>query len=171
MEAELKRLYSAQKVCEMLGITPHMLRIILSEYRSWLTGPEVEIGPLHVPAEDVATIRKIVKMQNGGKRKGEIVASLKQAQAGTGHGSSADAAGGQALQGGKGLEPEELLRRLDELNKALAQSESRRLEDRDRLLTALIRTQQEIQQLRYELALASSRKDRRRKGFLARLFG
>lgn len=63
-----------------------------------------------------------------------------------------------------------LLSRLERLTQELARSEEKRVEDRDRMLTALMRTQQEIQHLRYELATRASRKDRK-KGFFSRLFG
>lgn len=57
------------------------------------------------------------------------------------------------------------------LEAELARSEERRIEDRDRILTALARAQQEIQHLRFELAAGGSRKDRRKRGFWSRLFG
>jgi len=49
----------------------------------------------------------------------------------------------------------------------LQRSESRRVEDRDRFVTALMRTRQEIQHLRYELAAAIPRRQRRRGSFLS----
>ncbi|MEW6522086.1 MAG: hypothetical protein AB1445_00705 [Bacillota bacterium] len=56
--------------------------------------------------------------------------------------------------------------RLDQLVCELQRSEARRSEERDRFLTALIRTHQEIQHLRYELAAAVPRRARRRRSFL-----
>lgn len=64
----------------------------------------------------------------------------------------------------------DLMAHLDHLARALNRSEERRARDRDRLLTALMRTQQEIQQLRYELIGQRSRRQRKR-GFLVRLLG
>jgi hypothetical protein len=57
---------------------------------------------------------------------------------------------------------QELLGRLEEINRRLAESEERRGEDRDRLLMALLRTQQEIGHLRGELAAVTPRRSRRR---------
>jgi DNA-binding transcriptional MerR regulator len=77
----------------------------------------------------------------------------------------------QQLAGGTQGDPlQRLLAQLDRLHAELQRSEARRVEDRDRLMMALVRTQQEIQHLRYELSAARSRKERRR-GFWARLFG
>lgn len=66
--------------------------------------------------------------------------------------------------------PGDLAAHLEHLAKALNRSEERRARDRDRLMTALMRTQQEIQQLRYELIGQRSRRQRKR-GFLVRLLG
>jgi len=60
---------------------------------------------------------------------------------------------------------------LEKLARELAQTEKRRAEDRDRLLTALMRTHQEVRQLRNELAAQSSRRSRKKESFLSRLFG
>ncbi|MFW5896770.1 MAG: MerR family transcriptional regulator [Bacillota bacterium] len=57
---------------------------------------------------------------------------------------------------------------LRELREGFDRLEKRRLEDRDKLMLTLIKTQKEIQQLRYQLA---AREGRSRKGFWARLFG
>lgn len=65
---------------------------------------------------------------------------------------------------------DDLSSHLEHLAKALNRSEERRARDRDRLLTALMRTQQEIQQLRYELVGQRSRRQRK-KGLLVRLLG
>ncbi|HHY39053.1 MAG TPA: hypothetical protein GX507_09035 [Clostridia bacterium] len=64
----------------------------------------------------------------------------------------------------------DLIAHLEHLARALNRSEERRARDRDRLMTALMRTQQEIQQLRYELVGQRSRRQRKR-GFLVRLLG
>ena len=64
----------------------------------------------------------------------------------------------------------ELLNGLERLSNELERSEEKRVEDRDRLLTALMRTQQEIQHLRFELVSQASRRARKKKGFFARLF-
>lgn len=65
---------------------------------------------------------------------------------------------------------QELLGKLEELTTALSQSEKKRIDDRDRLLTALMRTQVEIQQLRHALAATASRRDRKQQSWVARWF-
>lgn len=60
---------------------------------------------------------------------------------------------------------------LESFAKELRRSEERRAEDRDKLLTALMRTHQEIQQLKYEISLARSRRDRKQRGLLRWLLG
>ncbi|MFO7942509.1 MAG: MerR family transcriptional regulator [Bacillota bacterium] len=57
---------------------------------------------------------------------------------------------------------------LREIREGFHRLEERRLEDRDKLMLALIKTQKEIQQLRYQLAAGEGRS---RRGFFARLFG
>lgn len=56
---------------------------------------------------------------------------------------------------------------LGQLVSDLQRSEIRRTEERDRFVTALMRTRQEIQHLRYELAAAIPRRQRKRGSFLA----
>lgn len=61
----------------------------------------------------------------------------------------------------------DLATHLGQLVSDLQRSEIRRTEERDRFVTALMRTRQEIQHLRYELAAAIPRRQRRRGSFLA----
>lgn len=63
-----------------------------------------------------------------------------------------------------------LAERLRRIEEALSKSEARRAADQDRLMLALMRAQEEIQHLRYELATATPRAKKRR-GFWARLLG
>ncbi len=57
------------------------------------------------------------------------------------------------------------------LKEELRRMDERRREERDRLLTALIRTQHELQSLRYEVGVSLSRRDRKkRRGFWSWLF-
>ena len=55
-----------------------------------------------------------------------------------------------------------LLEKLEAMNELLERQEKRQNEERDRLMIALMRTQQEIQHLRYEVAAAKSRRDRKK---------
>ena len=55
-----------------------------------------------------------------------------------------------------------LLQKLEAMNELLERQEKRQTEERDRLMMVLMRTQQEIQHLRYEVAAAKSRRDRKK---------
>ena len=64
-----------------------------------------------------------------------------------------------------------LLAEMGSLRDELRQMDEKRQEERDKLITALMRTQHELQSLRYEVGATLSRRDRKRKrGFLAWLF-
>lgn len=91
---------------------------------------------------------------------------------------AADAAAAKALQSIPpltldrldSLQDGDLIERLHTLSTVIEKAEERREQDRDRLLTALMRTQQEISHLRYELAAKTGRKSRKQ-GLLQRLLG
>jgi len=64
-----------------------------------------------------------------------------------------------------------LLAEMGSLRDELRQMDEKRQEERDKLITALMRTQHELQSLRYEVGATLSRRDRKRKrGFVAWLF-
>ncbi len=66
---------------------------------------------------------------------------------------------------------EALLAEMAALRSEMQKLSEQRREERDRLLTALMRTQHELQSLRYEVGVSLSRRDRKRKrGFWAWLF-
>lgn len=65
---------------------------------------------------------------------------------------------------------EQVLEILAELEARFEETELRRIDDRDRLMVTLLKIQNEIQHLRYELVAAHSRRHRKR-GLLQRLFG
>jgi hypothetical protein len=85
-------------------------------------------------------------------------------------------AAGRADEAAAGSEPvlapdptERVLEEVQRLHQVLERSEARWSEDRDRLLVALMRTQQELQSLRVEVSPRSRR--HRRRGLLGRLLG
>lgn len=139
---------NAAEVAERLGIVPHVLRGLLDEFADLLPGEERN-GERVFPPLVVERLRSIWQLRSQGLAPEAIRARL-------------------AAPEGEPLE--RLLAQLSELRAELQHSEARRVEDRDRLMMALMRTQQEIQRLRYELTAASSRRERRR-GFWARLLG
>jgi len=147
--------YTYQEAIEILGVAPYTFRQLLEDY--WdLVFSEAERASGQLTPEQLETLRKIIQWRGEGKPKDEIRRNLEKGPDG-----SLTEKPTEAL----------LLEKLDLLSRELKRSENQRIEDRDRLLTALMRTQQEIQHLRYELSRQASRKDRKRKGLWSRLFG
>lgn len=105
-----------------------------------------------LPTDSVAGIATILKMRAEGATDAEIREAL-------------------LLEAQTGSTPDRVEMTLQKLARELARTEKRRAEDRDRLLTALMRTHQEVRQLRNELAAQSTRKARKNRTFLSRLFG
>lgn len=134
---EFQEVITKNELLATLQIAPNTLRRILREYGSVL---QVGEGG-EVPPEALPTLQKILQLRAEGRRRREILAEL------TGSAPSAD-----------------WLAKLESIERHLMRAEAMRLEDRDRLLTALMRTQQELAHLREELLLVRSRKDRRRRG-------
>ena len=148
------------EACEALGLPPSTFRQIIAEFNDLLEEPE-EAGDVVVtisPA-NLERLRAISQWRNEGVPAGEI----RQRLAGAG----AEAAATAELANAEQL----LLKQLESVRRALERSEERRVEDRDRMLTAMMRTQQEIQHLRYSIVANSSRRDRKKKGLFGRLFG
>jgi DNA-binding transcriptional MerR regulator len=155
---------SFAQACARLGTSPHVLRRLMDEYEEVLP-PLVDAGPeRHLPPGAVELLGRILRWRQEGRTRQEIVTLAR------GLGAAQEQAAGPA-----GAGPEEVAQRLvaelARLHDELRRTEERRAEDRDRLLTALMRTHQELQHLRYELAAARSRKERRRRGLWGRLFG
>lgn len=132
-------------VCQRFGLSPYVLRALLDEYGDWL--PQADGGLTPAAVERLGAI---VRWRADGVSSDAIRTRL-------------DA----------GQRPEEplaaLFGRMADLHAALSRSEEHRVQDRDRLMMALIRTQQEIHQLRHEMSDRPSRRDRHR-GFWRRLF-
>ena len=136
-------------VASALGLPPYVLRSLLDDYADVVATARTAGGQLALDPEALVRMRSIAAGHAQGLSADEIRQRL-------------------AAQGEQPAPAEALLDRLELLQAELAQSERRRVEDRDRLLLALVRTQQEIQHLRVEL---SGTRRSRRKGFWARLFG
>lgn len=150
------------EACAALAVTPYVLRRVMDEYEDALP-PLLEAGAeRRVPAAAMAALGAVVGWRNGGLAPAAIRERLRGWPAA--HGGPADAA---PATGAPTLD--RLVGEVAALQEQLQRSEQRQAEDRDRLLTALMRTNQELQHLRHEVA-ARSRRDRRR-GFWGRLFG
>lgn len=184
----LGRLVSFQEAITRLGIAPHTFRQIYTQFRDFIE-PDTGGPVTGVTEKSLALLAQILKWRGEGHPPEKIRELLAMEADGQEHKPAspeptalsrypdptsaeieiaAGSAGGVAT-----LSPDQLqalLERLQELNAKLAKSEERRTEDRDRLVTLIMRTQMEIQHLRYELAASQSRRDRHR-SFWRRLFG
>ena len=146
--------------CRLLGLRPEALRHLLQEFSDQLPSPVRDAGDRRLAADALPLLARIVALRNARAAYPDIVAALREAAA------SRDAAGPAVAAPPV---PDPLVQRLESLQQELRRAEERRAEDRDRLLTALVRTNQEMQQLRFELARRPRRQ--RRKGWLGQLFG
>ena len=159
-----QKTYSPGEACEELGITPRTFRQIMVEFAEVLDRPPDEESSGEISESTLRKLGLIARLRSKGRSPGEIIEQMK------GPGSEGEAAPDEPqdeLLRKQGL----LLERVDQLTRDLSRSEEHRVEDRDRMLTALMRTQQEIQHLRYELVAQTSRRARKPKGFFQRLFG
>jgi uncharacterized membrane protein YccC len=154
-----------QECCDRLNIALHTLRQMLFEY-SEIIGEEGS-DEQRLSREGFDRLRRIVALSEGGADREQIRAVL--APANTAPSAVAPAASPTGLEALTEYPDDPVLERLDRLTRQLELSEARQREERDRVLLALIRAQQEIEHLRYEVAAASTRKDRKKKGFWARL--
>lgn len=172
MTAEAARKHlSFGEACERLGLPPRTFRGIVEEY-SGLLGLREDSGD-SLPEEGVKTLERIVEWRSAGLGPDEIGRLLEQTV-----GSDAPPCSPRVSNGflarvpshrERALLEQALPDRIERLVKTIQQCEVKRLEDRDLLLTALMRVQQEIRMLRFELRGGSRRQ--RRRGFWSRLFG
>lgn len=134
------------EACATLELSPHAFRLLLAEYVDLLPSARGAEGPpAELTSDDVAVLRQIAAAQAEGVGHAEIRQRL---------------AAGAAADGGADEAPTAVT--LEHIRQQLADMDGRWLRDRERLFTALLRMQQEIQHLRYELAAHSSRRDRKR---------
>ncbi|MBX6378604.1 MAG: hypothetical protein IRY95_08650 [Clostridia bacterium] len=120
---------------------PDLFPVQLADGRKWLA-PDV-----------VERLRSVGRWREQGLDDGQVMARLRQGEEPT----LADDA--VSL----------LMDRLATLNVQIREGERRRAEDWDRLITLLMRTQQELQHLRYEVSARTPRR-RKRRGLLSFLF-
>lgn len=144
-----KRVLTRQEVCRRMHISPTLLRQMFREHASVL-------GPLGSEGIALPTVEKLsqllaLRVRGSGRERVEIMAEGSVAL---------DAPAEESL----------LQTELRAIAMSLTEAEDHRAADRDRLLMALIRTQQEITQLRYDLCEHVSRRSRRG-GILRRLLG
>lgn len=131
-----------EQACRVLNTTPRALRQVWTEYAPLLGGERL---PRQFDRQQMRRIGRLLAMRAEGAAQEEVAAALALEEA---HGASPVAA--------------ELKERLDSIAHSLSHNEARRLAEHDRVVTALMRTQQELSHLRYELASATPRRERRR---------
>lgn len=131
-----------EQACRVLNTTPRVLRQLWTEYAPLLGGERL---PRQFDREQVRRIGRLLAMRAQGVPQEEVAAALAPEQP----------PGARAVA-------TELRERLDSIAHSLSHNEARRLAEHDRVVTALMRTQQELSHLRYELASATPRRERRR---------
>lgn len=129
---------SKAEAIKALQIDSRTFRSLLREFGDHLGEDAAKLG-----TETLAKLKEILRWRSEGMSAVEISARL---------------AGQEVAPAAAGV----VLERLEVITAELERSERHRLEDRDRLLTAMMRTQQELTHLRYEMSSLSSRRDRRR---------
>lgn len=137
---------SRAEACRLLGVSPSTFRRLLEDYRDLLPGDAA-----HLNSETLRRLKLIERMRAKGLEAEAIGQALKE------------------MADGPAAEEEtkvEMATSIATLKQELHAAEERRVADRDQLLTALMRTQQEVTHLRYELVAHASRRDRRRRGLL-----
>ncbi len=142
------------RACEVLGLTPHVLRRLLDDFEDVL--PPVRAEDRGLAPDAMPVLAAIAGWRAAGMAHEEVHRRA-QAMAAQGTPALADDA------------TERLVAEVSRVHAELLRSEQQRGEDRDRMLTALMRTQQELASLRLELA-ARHRRERKR-GFWSRWFG
>ncbi len=160
---------SLPDIGEKLGLGPKAFRSLLDTYSDLLTVHDRESDRV-MSAGDVDLLQEIYNLTLQGHTETEIRSLI-----GGGAGAEEAAASQDPdldiedyVSRGDTAAEEKLLDALDSLQERLKRSEKRRVEDRDKLMLLLLRTQRELRQLRYELA---QEKGRRRKSLLERIFG
>lgn len=186
------------EACQQLGLPPKAFRQLLAEFGDLTDTPRPSGDGLgqEISESSLGRLKECLERRNRGESVQDIRASFGPVQKET-PGSpeaprlsapdpevAADVSAGpvanppSAATSGRsdfhdlgGETCQSLLRQIESLTHELSRSEEKRSEDRDRLLTALMRTQQEIQHLRFELVAHCSRKDRKKSGLWSKLFG
>ncbi len=144
---------------QQLGIGPKAFRAVLSMYADLL--PVHEVGEERGLASScVQLLERIHTRTLEGHTEEEIRSELELARGRDETSAAADIEMGD--------QEGEILAILHELRERLQKAEEKRAEDRDKLMMMLLRTQKEMQQVRYELAKT---RGRRRKGMWNRFLG
>jgi DNA-binding transcriptional MerR regulator len=132
-----------EEACRLLNTTPRALRQVWLEYGRLLGGASL---PRQFDRQQLRRLSRVLQLKAQGSAQAEVAAAVAM----------------------EDLEEEapplaaDLRERLESIAVSLSHNEARRLAEHDRVVTALMRTQQELSHLRYELASQTPRRDRRR---------
>ncbi len=153
MQDSVREGYSFEEACSELGLEPPMLRRLLKTFGEEIgwRDEEPEASSRYVSIETFAKAKVITPLYLEGLDKQQISTRL-------------------ALSAAQDLEDTEqsdavemLLLRIEKLESDIQKLEQKLGEDRDKMLTTIARLQQEVQRINGELALASSRRARKRR--------
>ncbi len=185
MVCGLKEFVSFEEACVLLNLTPRVFRSLLADFETELAAAQagIDVPPKHLTVSAYERLQQVLELRNNGRSNEEIRTSLQQsAQLATAEAEATGTRGAVIAFGTPTPVPEVpavydadlsdltgLLERVSDLVRQLEAVEERQREDRDRLLNTLLRTQQEVQALRYEVTSQKSRRDRKR-GLWARLW-
>jgi hypothetical protein len=131
-----------EQACRRLNTTPRALRDIWARFAAVLGEERL---PRQLDERQLRLVAHALEWTGAGRADDEVAAAL-------------------ALEV-EGAEPAlamELRNRLESIASTIKHNEHRRAEEHDRVLTALMRTQQELNHLRYEIASSTPRKESRR---------
>lgn len=158
----------AQEVTRRLMVTPQLLRALCDEYSDMIRLIRRD-GRTYLDTLGFSRLQLILHWRNKGLAAEEIRRRLTGAE-GAGwrvdDGDPVDRAVEEAA-----AQDSPVLARLEQLATQLQESERHRLEDRDRLMTALMRTQRDMQKLRSDFATPQVRQRKGHRSLLRRLFG
>ena len=157
---------SFAQACAALSLSAYVLRRLLDDFEDVLP-PLVEgRGERLVPASALVILTALATGRDEGLDPDELrrrALAMRGAAAGDPPATTPQAGEADPVA-------QSLVEQVARLEEAISRQEERQAEDRDRLLTALMRTNQELQSLRYDLAAGRARRERR-KGLWSRLFG
>lgn len=153
MEGAPSEFVTAEQACQQLNLSPHTLRHLVREFRDVFTHPPEQHAFLLTPG-DLRRLATIARLRAEGADGPTIRAALLAGSDAPGAAVEPDARVDQPAVWTLALE------RLERLDESLRAFERRWRDDRDRIVLLLVRLQQELQLLRYELAAQAGRRSR-----------
>ena len=174
-----ERTIGRAELVRQLGVSPRLVRELLRQYHGWLSQPEsgrftaLDLARLQIAARGRVggrTAAEIESLLLATRRRGEELPPQADHERTALVQSRGEAAAAKEPDLSLAAAPSPVAAELARLNQTIAESAERERRDRDRMLTALMRTQQEVSHLRQELGTYRSRSQRKR-GFMRWLRG